>query len=66
MLKKYAIIAEGDVFMTISFDDADPQTEAWVAGLVSNPVIVEITNDPNIQSIKGGWTWDGNVFAAPE
>lgn len=66
MLKKYAFIAEGDVFMTISFDDAQPQTEAWVAGLASNPVIVEITNDPNIENIKGGWTWDGSVFRAPE
>ncbi len=66
MLKKYALIAEGDVFMTISFDDTMSQTEAWVAGLASNPVIVEITNDPNIENIKGGWTWDGNLFTAPE
>lgn len=66
MLKKYALIAEGDVFMTISFDDTMPQTEAWVAGLASNPVIVEITNDPNIQNIKGGWTWDGVEFKEPQ
>lgn len=66
MLKKYALIAEGDVFMTISFDDSLPQTEAWVAGLASNPVVIEITNNPDIENIKGGWTWDGTNFKAPQ
>jgi len=65
MLRKYALIAEGDVFMTLSFDDSLPQAGPWAPGLASNPVIVEITNDPEIENIKSGWTWDGTNFTAP-
>jgi len=66
MKKKYALIAEGDVFMTFSFDDSMPQTEAWVAGLASSPVIIEITDNPDADNIRGGWTWNGTEFVAPE
>lgn len=66
MKKKYALVAEGDVFMTISFDDSMPQTEAWIAGLASSPVIIEITDNPDVNNIRGGWTWDGTSFRASE
>lgn len=66
MLKKYAFVAEGDVFMTIQFDDSTPKGEAWVAGLASSPIIIDITDDENKDLISGGWTWVDGVFRQPE
>ncbi len=64
-LRKFVLIAEGDVFMQIQFDDevSSPNAAAWVAGLLSNPVVVDVTNQPEVVS---GWTWDGNSFTAPQ
>lgn len=62
--RKFVFIAEGDVFLRIVFDeDQHPLTEAWSAGLKSNPVIIEIPID---SPVKNGWTWDGNNFIPPQ
>jgi hypothetical protein len=65
MIKKYAFVAEGDVFMTIEFDDSNPKAEAWVAGLASSPLIIDITDNESKELISGGWTWVDGVFAQP-
>lgn len=63
--RRYVLIAEGDVFMQIYFDDqtSHPNAPAWAAGLLSDPKVIEVTDQPNVVP---GWTWDGTGFKAPE
>lgn len=44
-------------------DDFDELAPMWAAGLSSNPVVVEVTNSPNVVP---GWTYDGESFYSPE
>lgn len=66
MNRKYVLIAEGDVFMTISFNEDQPGAPGWIAGLASSPTVVEVTTLPNGHEITRGWTWDGTGFSAPQ
>lgn len=63
--KRFVLIAEGDVFMQIQFDDeiTSPNAATWVAGLLSNPVVVDVTDQP---TVVPGWVWDGNSFTPPQ
>jgi hypothetical protein len=65
MAKKYVLVAEGDVFMTISFSEEQPGAPAWMAGLASSPTIVDISSHPDAEQITRGWTWDGATFNPP-
>lgn len=65
MIKKFAFVAEGDVFAVWTIDTEDTSqsaetTERIVAGMMSNPIVVEVTTTANVQS---GWTWNGTKFA---
>ena len=64
MHRKFALIAEGDVFMVLTInDEINPeQSERWVAGLNSNPVVVEF---PEEESIGVGWTYSNGEFTQP-
>jgi hypothetical protein len=62
--RRFVFIAEGDVFMQLLMqDDFDKLAPMWAAGLSSNPVVVEVTNSPNVVP---GWTYDGESFYSPE
>ena len=60
--KKIAILAEGDVFLTWSWDESIEQHERWSAGFASNPVIMDISHAENVGV---GWHWDGQNFIPP-
>jgi hypothetical protein len=62
-IRSFAFIVDGDVVGTIHIPDAAPNYERLWAGLSSNPIVVESTNNPAIQF---GWTYDGQNFIAPE
>ena len=64
-LRRFVLIAEGDVFMQIQFDDevSSPNAAAWAAGLLSNPCVADVTNQPEVIP---GWAWDGNSFTPPQ
>ncbi len=64
MIKKFAFITEGDVFAvwTINTEDTDQNsetTERIIAGMMSDPIVVEVPENINVQN---GWTWDGTEF----
>lgn len=60
----FAFIADGDVFMRWYLDDeATPQSLGYVAGLQSNPTVVDVT-DIDLP-IEQGWTYDGETFTPP-
>lgn len=61
--RRFVLIAEGDVFMQIQFDDeiSHSNAAAWAAGLSSNPSVVEVTNQPEVIP---GWVWDGSSFTS--
>lgn len=60
---RFVCIADGDVFLQMQMsDDTDPRVPAWVSGLRSNPIIVEVTDRPDVVP---GWTWDGTTFTGP-
>lgn len=65
-LRKFAFVAEGDVFTTWQFDPEDksygPNAEMIIAGLLSNPTIVECTDTLEVGI---GYTWDGKEFKEP-
>ena len=64
MNRKFALIAEGDVFMVLTINDeiSPQQSERWVAGLNSNPVVVEF---PAEEPIDVGWTYSNGEFIQP-
>jgi hypothetical protein len=64
-IKKFAFIAEGDVFHTweIAVDDHGHSLEMLLAGLTSNPIIVEVL-DPDMP-VGPGWTYDGTRLIPP-
>lgn len=61
-LKTFAIVVEGDVAGTITFDDASemPNSPRIIAAFESNPTII-----PASEEVKFGWTYDGEKFIAP-
>ena len=62
--RRFVFIVEGDVFLNIAFDDqVHANAEGWVAGLLSDPKIIEVTDNP---SVVPGWRWDGTNFLPPE
>ena len=65
-LKRFAFIAEGDVFSIFETDpdnpDYGPNAARIVAGMQSNPVVIEITDTPNVNI---GSIWNGKEFIAP-
>lgn len=67
MERKFAFIAEGDVFAVFTFNTEDMEespdkVEMIMAGLASNPRVVEFPADMNIEE---GWRHDGNGFIRP-
>lgn len=62
-LKKYAAIVDGDVFMTITFDDSSPVAAMQIAGFASNPTVVRVSDGQ--EGVDVGWTWDGTLFSPP-
>lgn len=65
MIKKFAFVTNEDVFAVWTIDTEDTTensstTERILAGMLSNPIIVEIPDNVNVQN---GWTWDGTEFA---
>lgn len=69
MIRKFAFVAEGDVFMVWTFDSedtdgADPaKVEMIMAGMASNPKVIEFMPD---QGVDQGWTHDGIGFVRPK
>jgi hypothetical protein len=63
--RRFVLIAEGDVFMQVQFDDeiSSPNAAAWAAGLASNPTVIEVTDQPNVVP---GWAWNGDSFTPPQ
>ena len=62
--RRFVFIAQGDVFMQLVMqDDYDARAPMWAAGLSSNPVVVEVTDSPEVLP---GWTYDVSSFHAPE
>lgn len=67
-LKKFAFIAEGDVFTVWSIepeaaDNVEVATRV-VAGLQSNPTVIDITDLAHL-GIGLNWTFDGTNFIPP-
>ena len=65
MIKKFAFVAEGDVFgvWTIDTEDTTEDTQTAnrvLAGMMSNPIIVAVPDEVNVET---GWTWNGSEFA---
>ena len=66
---KFAFVAEGDVFTVWTFNSesteegSSEEMAMIIAGMSSNPKIVEITTD---QKIGLGWTYNGTEFEAPK
>lgn len=61
---RFAFVVDGDVGMIFSMPDnpAYTEKERHTACLRSNPVIVEITNKPDVNV---GWIYNGQDFIPP-
>ena len=64
-LRRYVFIVDGDVFMQILFDDETQgfRSQGWAAGLASSPIVIEVTDQPNVIP---GWSWNGSSFIEPK
>ena len=69
MEKRFAFVVEGEVFMVWTFDPtdtdgADPaKMEMIIAGMSSDPKVIEFTPDKNVTV---GWTHNGVDFIPPQ
>jgi hypothetical protein len=65
-LKRFAFIAEGDVFSILETDPENPEygpsAGRIVAGMQSNPIVIEITE---LSDVVVGSVWDGEKFIPP-
>jgi len=61
-MKKVAFIVDGVVKNILMYDSINQQVEAELAGFASNPIIVEITDNP---VVVPGYLWDGTNFSKP-
>lgn len=65
---QYAGIIENDVIgiMTTTKENmGESEFEMVDAGVQSNPLVIEYTNNPKRNIIRIGWLWDGNEFYIP-
>lgn len=62
-IKVFAFVVEGDVVGTLHIPDTAPNYERIVAGLSSNPTVIDATSTPDV---KFGWTYDGTSFLNSE
>ena len=62
--KKFAFIVGEDVFMTLSFPMNHPGSEQWVAGLSSQPIVVEVPEEIR-NEVDSSWTWNGSQLVRP-
>lgn len=60
-IRKFAFVAGHDVFTVFRIDDNIEGSEAMIAGLKSEPVIVEVDDD----NINIGWKYADGEFWAP-
>lgn len=62
-VRKFAWIAEGDVFTILTVpEEQNPEAAARItAGMLSNPIVIETTGT----DVNEGWTWDGEKFNPP-
>lgn len=64
---KFALLADNEVFMTLTLNTEDPNTpqaDRLVAGLQSEPVVLEITDYSG--NVNIGDVWNGTSFTAGE
>lgn len=62
--KIFAFLVEGEVFMKFIMDtETNVKAPMWVAGMQSNPTVVDITDIP--ENVDYGWTYDGTTFTPP-
>lgn len=60
--KIFAFIVDNDVIGTIHIPSDAPNYDRLVAGLSSDPIVLETTDTPDV---KFGWIFDGTNFSEP-
>jgi hypothetical protein len=65
--QKFAFVVDGEVAFAMRFTNEVPLHERMIAGLSSDPVIVEVPQDhPGFDDIGTEWTYvDGEFVPAP-
>lgn len=62
MERRFAVLADNEVFYGFIFDDETEVGSRWIAAILSNPVFI---NTELIESVCAGSTWDGDNFYLP-
>lgn len=57
-----AFVANGVVFSSSTFKTDEEFGQRFSAGLLSNPICMDVTNMPEVQT---GWQWNGEIFIPP-
>jgi hypothetical protein len=57
--KKFALVAEDDVFMVLVIEEHTTDRDMMIAGLSSNPKVVPIPEDLPVTQY---WKYDGSKF----
>lgn len=62
-MKRYVFVVDGEVGPDLVFEETSSDGhQALAAAMSSNPTVVEVPQDSEVQI---GWTWDGTTFNAP-
>lgn len=62
-VKVFAFVVDGEVVGTLHIPSTASNYERLVAGLSSNPDVLDATSTPGVNF---GWTFDGTDFVNPE
>jgi len=61
--KVFAFVVGEDVVATFHIPDTAPNYDRLVAGLSSDPVVIDATG---VAGVQFGWKFDGTSFSEPE
>jgi hypothetical protein len=61
--KVFAFVVGEDVIGTIHIPETAPNYDRLVAGLSSDPVVIEATD---VEGVQHGWKFDGDSFSNPK
>lgn len=64
-VKRFAFIVGNEAFMQITISPSQ-KADMFIAGLSSDPKVIDITDLDVPEGPITGWIWDGQTLKAPE
>jgi hypothetical protein len=63
--RRFVLLVDNEAFMQLNINPSN-YSEMYIAGLQSNPTIIDITDLGVPEGPVTGWMWDGETLKAPQ